>query len=201
MSRKFLNIGGGTKDIPVPAFFDNWEHHLLDIKQMDGKEKPDFLMDSRTLKFNTDLKGIYDAVYCSHNLEHYYRGDLSSVLAGIYHVLQPTGFAFIRVPDVVGAIQDMVEKGLEFHDLVRPEHPQLHYVQYHDIIYGRDSFKDINPTQSHRQAFTINSLCTGLKYAGFKYFYSSERKEDMEFIVIAFINPPLEEYKYMLSLD
>src|SRR6266446_7887238 len=41
----------------------------------------------------------FDAVYCSHNLEHYYRHDGATVLRGFLHVLKPDGFAEIKVPD------------------------------------------------------------------------------------------------------
>ncbi|HET9736059.1 MAG TPA: hypothetical protein VFP62_12375, partial [Burkholderiales bacterium] len=66
--RKLLNVGGNTKDIPLPENYRGWENVLLDI---DARGNPDVLCDAREL---TKLAGAtYDAVYCSHNLEHYYR--------------------------------------------------------------------------------------------------------------------------------
>jgi hypothetical protein len=35
---RVLNVGGGSKDIPLPLHYANWRHDLLDI---DPKGKPD----------------------------------------------------------------------------------------------------------------------------------------------------------------
>jgi predicted SAM-dependent methyltransferase len=94
--KRVLNVGGNCKAIPLPEHFSGWEHILLDI---DRKDDVDIVCDARRL---VDLEGNkFDAVYCSHNLEHYYLYDAHKVLAGFHHVLKPNGFAHIRVPDVV----------------------------------------------------------------------------------------------------
>ena len=65
---KVLNVGGNNKSIALPPHFAGWEHILLDI---DRKGNPDIVLDARKL---TQLApAAYDAVYCAHNLEHYYR--------------------------------------------------------------------------------------------------------------------------------
>ena len=96
MTRRVLNVGGNSRRIPIPAHFSGWEHHLLDI---DPAGAPDIVCDARELQALPAAS--YDAVYCSHNLEHYFRHDLPRVLAGFLHVLKPDGFADIRVPDML----------------------------------------------------------------------------------------------------
>jgi predicted SAM-dependent methyltransferase len=67
-TKSVLNVGGGTNSIPIPVHFEGWRHDLLDI---DPQRMPDLLCDARGLRKLPS--GVYDAVYCSHNLEHYYR--------------------------------------------------------------------------------------------------------------------------------
>src|SRR5262249_57181696 len=62
--------------------------------------------------------GQSDAVYCSHNLEHYYRHDVPRVLAGFLHVLKDSGFAHIRVPDIAEVMKVSVERGLDIDDVL-----------------------------------------------------------------------------------
>ena len=105
---KVLNVGGNSKAIALPPIFDGYEHLLLDI---DPTGKPDLLCDARELTSTPAAQ--YDAVYCSHNLEHYFRHDVPRVLAGFIHVLKPQGFAFIRVPDIQEVMRIAVERRLE----------------------------------------------------------------------------------------
>ena len=81
--KKVINIGGNNKDIALPPWYEGWEHVLLDI---DASANPDIVCDAREL---SSLPGAsYDSVYCSHNLEHYYRHDVKKVLAGFAHILK-----------------------------------------------------------------------------------------------------------------
>src|SRR6266567_113293 len=67
---RVLNVGGNNKKIQIPACFAGWEHVLLDI---DPKGSPDIVCDARRML--TLPPSQFDAVYCSHNLEHYYKHD------------------------------------------------------------------------------------------------------------------------------
>lgn len=83
---KFLNIGGGSKAIPVPTYAD-WEQLLLDN---DPRGDPGMVCDAR--KLVTLPPKQFDAIYCSHNLEHYYRHDIPKVLDGVIHLLKDDVF-------------------------------------------------------------------------------------------------------------
>jgi SAM-dependent methyltransferase len=108
MSKKVLNVGGNSKAISIPKHFEGWTHDLLDI---DPRGKPDIVCDAR--KLTTLAPDLYDAVYCSHNLEHYFAHDVPKVLRGFHHVLKPDGFAEIRVPDIALLMRTVVEKDLD----------------------------------------------------------------------------------------
>ena len=43
---KVLNVGGGSKATPIPAYFSDWQHDLLDI---DDRGNPDLVCDAREL--------------------------------------------------------------------------------------------------------------------------------------------------------
>jgi hypothetical protein len=108
---RVLNVGGYDKSIAIPAHYSGWEHLLLDI---DPTTSPDICADAREM---TELvPAAYDAIYCSHNLEHYYAHDLTRVLAGFLHVLKSDGFAEIRVPDLGVLMKNVVERFLDIED-------------------------------------------------------------------------------------
>jgi predicted SAM-dependent methyltransferase len=102
--KKVLNVGGNSKAISLPPQCADFDHILLDI---DPKGAPDIVCDARKL---TSLDaGQFDAVYCSNNLEHYYRHDVRGVLAGFLHFLKENGFAHIRVPDIQELMRITIE--------------------------------------------------------------------------------------------
>ena len=110
--RKVLNVGGGPKTTPMPAIYQGWEQVYLDV---DPRCKPDVVCDAREL---TRLKGgEFDAVYCSQNIEHYYRHDAIKVLLGFVHVLKADGFAHVLTPDIGELMRVVVEKNLDIDDV------------------------------------------------------------------------------------
>lgn len=164
--RKVLNVGGNSKKIPIPAQYDGWEHVLLDI---DPKGHPDVVCDARDL---TNLPGAeYNSVYCSHNLEHYYRHDVEKVLAGFLHILKDDGCAYIRVPDMGELMQIVAQRGLDIDDFLyqSPAGP----ITVSDVIYGygEEIKKSGNDFYAHKTGFTQKSLRTILLNAGFPFVY------------------------------
>src|SRR5438093_12598675 len=86
---------------------------LLDI---DPGVSPDILFDARKL---AELEPCqFDSVFCSHNLEHYYRHEVPMVLAGFLHVLKEGGLAHIRVPDLNGVMRAAIEHKLDVDDVL-----------------------------------------------------------------------------------
>lgn len=124
---RVLNVGGNTKDIPLPELYDGWEHYLLDI---DEKANPDILCDARNM---FGIKEKFDSVYCSHTLEHFYPHEVPKVLQGFKHVLDKNGFVYIKVPDLEAVIQK-VAKGMRLDEPLYTS--QMGTITPLDMIYG-----------------------------------------------------------------
>lgn len=191
---KVLNVGGNSKQIPIPGYFAGWEHLLLDI---DPRGNPDIVCDARLL---TELPPAqFNAIYCSHNLEHYFRHDVAKVLAGFYHVLSDDGFVDIRVPDMGELIRLVAEKGIDIDDFLydSPAGP-IHVI---DVIYGlgREIEESGSDFFAHKTGFTEKSLITRLYMSGFKTVFTSA--SNLEVRAIAFKAEPTEFAKELLGLQ
>ena len=192
--KKVLNVGGNSKDIPIPEQYDGWEHFLLDI---DAKGNPDVVCDAREL---TDLpQADYDSVYCSHNLEHYYRHDVEKVLAGFLHVLKDDGFAYIRVPDMGELMQIVIQRGLDIGDFLyqSPAGP----ITVMDVIYGygKEIESSGNDFYAHKTGFTQKSLMAALQNAGFSIVFI--RAGELEILALAFKSPPSDYAAELFKLE
>jgi len=159
---KLLNIGGNSKSIPLPAIYQGVIHHLLDI---DPKGNPDVLCDARKLG---EMKGLeYDIIYCSHNLEHYYKHDVIKVLLGFKKALKKGGAIHIVVPDMMAVFKEMISKDMDIDDILYQS--ALGPIMISDVIYGyskqiEESGQDFF---AHKTGFSINSLSSIVQEAGF----------------------------------
>ncbi len=160
--RRVLNVGGGSKTIAIPEHYQGWQHLLLDI---DARGEVDVVLDARDLELLES--GQFDAVYCSHNLEHYYAHDVRMVLAGFAHVLKPEGFVEIRVPDIEGVARTMLERGLDIEDTLYVA--QVGPITVRDVFYGygREIEQSGQDFYAHKTGFTRASLTGALQRAGF----------------------------------
>ena len=193
-SDKVLNVGGNSKLIPIPAYFDGWQHDLLDI---DDRGNPDLVCDARELM--SLEPGQYDAVYCSHNLEHYYRHEGLKVLQGFVHILKDDGFAEIRVPDIAKVIAAVQERQLDLDDVlyVSPAGP----ISAHDVMYGLQS-EIVSSGQdfyAHKTGFTNKSLMKFLSQGGFRHIFLAEGVE-LAVDALAFKTEPTARQRALLDL-
>lgn len=160
--KKVLNVGGNTKQIALPSQYAQFQHILLDI---DPKGQPDIVCDAREL-FSLEA-GQFDAVYCSHNLEHFYRHDVPRVLAGFLHVLKDRGFAQVKVPDLQDVMQQTLARGLDIEDVLyeSPAGP----IKVLDVLYGYGPQIEHSGQDyfAHKTGFTKKSLSHALYSAGF----------------------------------
>lgn len=192
--RKVLNVGGNSKEIALPPEYAGWEHVLLDI---DPKGNPDIVCDAREL---TRLPGsIYDSVYCSHNLEHYYPHDVAKVLAGFSHVLKEDGFIYIRVPDLGELMRTVVKTGLDIDDFLYQS--STGPITVRDVIYGHgvEIERSGNDFFAHKTGFTQKSLTHILKAAGFQWVFTDIG--NLEVAALAFMNEPNEYAKKLFELS
>ena len=182
--KRLLNVGGNSKGIELPPQFDGWEHLLLDI---DPRGNPDLLCDARNLL--TTPEDQYDAVYCSHNLEHYLAHDAVKVVLGFHHIIKPGGFALIRVPDMGEVMRRVVENGLDIEDELYVS-PDGFSISVKDVMYGwgKEIEESGQDYYAHKTGFTEKSLLELLYRCGFSHVFSG--KADLEICAFAFLRLP-----------
>lgn len=191
--QKVLNVGGNSKDVPLPPQYAGWEHVLLDI---DPRGNPDIVCDAR------ELSGLpastYDSVYCSHNLEHYHRHDAVKVLAGFAHVLKTEGFAFIRVPDMGEVMRTVVQRNLDIDDVLYQS--AAGPIMVRDVIYGYgvEIERSGNDFYAHKTGFTGKSLKSLLESAGFRWVFT--RLGNLEVAAVAFLEKPTDHAAKLFNL-
>lgn len=181
--RHVLNVGGNSREIPLPPQYAGWEQVLLDI---DPRRDPDLVCDARELAKLPPR--LYHAVYCSHNLEHYHRHDVPKVLAGFTHVLKPGGFAHIRVPDMGELMRTVAAKALDIDDFLYES--AAGPVTVLDVIYGYSAEieRSGNDFYAHKTGFTTKSLEAALLRSGFRRVYTHSTQ--LEIVAVAFLDEP-----------
>ncbi|KFL37419.1 class I SAM-dependent methyltransferase [Arenimonas donghaensis] len=191
--KRVLNVGGGSKDIPLPPQYAGFTQVLLDI---DPTGQPDICCDARELA--TLEAAQFDAVYCSHNLEHYHRHEVHGVLAGFRHVLKPDGFAQIRVPDIPAVMKSVVERGLDLEDTLydSPAGP----ISVLDVVYGLGRQIQASGVDfyAHKTGFSNRSLTRALERAGFSRSFSA--LGNFEINALAFTGEPSPEARALFGL-
>lgn len=194
--KKFLNVGGGSKDTIIPEQYNGWKHILLDI---DESVAPDIVCDAR--KLGTLPAGEFDAIYCSHNLEHYLRHDALKVLQGFLHVLKDDGFAHIRVPDIQEVMKKVVTSNLDIGDILY--NSAVGSISVRDVIYGYE--KQIEETgqdyYAHKTGFSPQSLKDFMHQAGFPIVGVGANSDCYEITAFGFKQAPNEEVKRLFNIN
>jgi len=133
--------------------------------------------------------GSYDAVYCSHNLEHYFVHDARKVLQGFAHILKADGFAEIIVPDIGAVIRLIAQFDLDLADGII-ESPAGE-ICGRDIIYGwaQQIEQSGNDFFAHKNGFTHKSLRLMLQEA-FGFVVTIPAAERLELRALAFRQKP-----------
>ena len=194
-ARRVLNVGGANKATAIPPHYNGWEQLLLDI---DPRGKPDIVCDARDLR---SLEGNqFDAIYCSHNLEHYYRHDAVKVLLGMHHVLKPDGFVEVVVPDLETVIEHVLERKMDVSDVLyeSPAGP----ITVLDVIYGfgkeiEESGQDF---YAHKTGFSPKNLRQTLIASGFHAVYVFVARDAFEVRAFAFKSAPTLQDRNLLGL-
>jgi SAM-dependent methyltransferase len=193
-AKRVLNVGGSSKAIAIPDAYAGWEHVLLDI---DPKSGADVICDAR------DLYGLpgesFDAVYCSHNLEHYYAHDAIDVLLGFAHVLRSEGFAHIRVPDIGEVMRVVAQREMDIDDVLYQS--AAGPINVRDIVYGYQSQIESSGEDffAHKNGFTQPSLKALLTDCGFRHLFLGSG--EFEIIAYAFKHEPDAFHRQLLRLD
>jgi len=192
-----LNVGAGSKHKEIPSHYTGWEHRRLDIDPGCGA---DIVCDARELRERVPPASC-DAVYCSHNLEHYYPHDGERVLLGFVHVLKPDGFAEIRVPDIGEVLRAVASRGLDLEDelYASPAGP----IRVLDVVYGwqEEIARSSKEFYAHKTGFTAKSMARALSQAGFATAFLVPPMAMYELRVFAFRQAPTEVQRRLLGID
>lgn len=191
-----LNVGAGSRLKEVPPHYAGWEHLRLDIDPDCGA---DVVCDARLLGERLP-SASYDAIYCSHNLEHYFPHDGERVLRGFAHVLKPDGFAEIRVPDIGEVLRAAVSRGLDLEDelYASPAGP----IRVLDVVYGwqEEIARSGQEFYGHRTGFTAKSLARALSRAGFGVVFLVPPMAIYELRALAFRITPTDAQRALLGI-
>ena len=192
-ARRVLNVGGGDKSIPIPDRYNGWEHLLLDI---DARPGVDIVADARKLK--SLEPGTFDAIYCSHTLEHFYYHDVPLVVQGFHHVLTPSGFIELRVPDLLAVMNEVITKNLDIEGILYQS--RAGPIAVLDVIYGfrAEIQRSGNDFFAHKTGYSRDSLRRILGENGFPVTFSQRKSFDI--FMIAFKQPPDEFARKLLNI-
>jgi predicted SAM-dependent methyltransferase len=153
-TRCVLNVGGGSSNIGLPPYYATWRQDRL---YNNPAYNPDVLMDARNL--GTLPAGTNDAIYCSHNLEHYQRHDAVKVIQGFAHVLKPEGFAEVLVPDLLWVMREVLQRNLDIDDVLYLTPDKQLPILVRDVLYGYHvEIEQSNNFFAHKTGFSPASL-------------------------------------------
>src|SRR5918994_442233 len=129
VAKRVLNAGSGPySPKKLHAVFQGWDEVRLDI---DPRAKPHLVSSI------TDMKAVipepaYDAIWCSHNIEHLYAHEVKPAFLEFRRVLKPGGFALITCPDIEAVAKLIVSGKFETPAYMSPAGP----VAALDMVYG-----------------------------------------------------------------
>ena len=123
------------------------------------------------------------------------------VLTGFLHILKPSGFADIRVPDLRVVMRAFVERNMDIEDVlyISPGGP----ITIRDVIYGwgLEIERSGNDFYAHKTGFTPSSLKAFLESAGFRTIYISPNEDAFEVRALAFKGVPTDAQRELLQLS
>jgi len=119
------------------------------------------LQDVHTLGFRRE---VFDAVYCTHTLEHTYNG--YQAISEIFRVLRPGGILFVIVPDHTRYYGDTF---IEANEVVPLEQQPLGF--FEDILFERRGFR--SRIERNQFPFTMKLLVAVIIEACFELQYAA----------------------------
>ncbi|MFZ4805463.1 MAG: class I SAM-dependent methyltransferase [Synechococcus lacustris] len=191
--RRVLNVGGQSRGIQLPTPYASFEQVLLDLDPTVGAN---IVLDVREL---TSLEPQqFDAVYCSHNLEHVRQHEVPIVLAGFRHVLKPGGLAHIIVPDLQELMLVCVQQGIDLDGLLY-ESP-MGPITPLDVLFGHGGMiaQSGQDFYAHRTGFSSRTLANVVEASGFSPMFCQQG--NLELNLITFNGNPDPELAALFDL-
>ncbi len=141
-----LAVGSGSEPL------DWWAPYKVVRLDIDPRTTPDIVASMVDLG---DI-GPFDAVYCSHALEHLYPHEVPVALREFHRVLRPLGVVVIVVPNLAGVPAT---------DEPLPGSPHLTGLH---LYYGEAALIEEFPHMAHHSGFVPATLRAVLTAAGFE---------------------------------
>lgn len=135
----------------VPEWLGHAEEVRLDIDERHSPDVVASIMDMGDV-------GTFDAVYCSHCLEHLATHEVDVALREFLRVLRPGGMAYVIVPNLEGIVPD------ESVVYESPSGP----ITGRDMYYGHAALSAENPYMAHKTGFVGVTIEAALRRAGFQ---------------------------------
>jgi ubiquinone/menaquinone biosynthesis C-methylase UbiE len=156
--KTLLHVGCGNT--PKPDGYGGYTETRLDSDQTVGV---DILASIVAMPMLKDEE--FEAVYCSHTLEHVYHHEVTMALAEFFRVLKPGGMVEILVPDLQGIGSRLAAGELDTPIYLTTMGP----IAPLDLLYGhRASVAQGRLGMAHKTGFTQQTLRTALHRAGFE---------------------------------
>ena len=195
--RVLLHVGCGSAtidNIPLSGFAQaNWREIRLDA---DERVAPDIVGSMTAMPAVAD--GSADAIYSSHGVEHLYWHDVPSALAEFRRVLNDDGFVVITCPDVQAAALMIAEDRMFETAYLSDAGPITPF----DILYSYRPFVAANPEwMSHHCGFTLTTLMSVLREAGFAVVHGLRRLQGFDLWVLASKSLRSESEMAALAVD
>jgi SAM-dependent methyltransferase len=162
-AKRFLNAGSGPPVRAMHAAFDPvlWTEVRIDI---DPSTTPDLIGSI------ADMQGVvedasFDAVWCSHCIEHLHDHEVLPALREFKRILNDEGFAILGCPNFEAVARIAVSEDIESVAYLSPAGP----VRLLDMVFGHSpSIKDGSVHMAHRTGFTVDRLGRLAAKAGFE---------------------------------
>src|SRR5579871_5732908 len=152
--RRVLNAGAGPRSARQlhPGFRKpGWQEVRIDVDPTAEADVVGSITDMAAA-FTGDS---FDAVWCSHVLEHLFAHEVPAALAEFRRILSPSGFALITSPDIEAVAALVIEHGLDHIAYVSLAGP----ITALDMLYGHSaSIARGRPSMAHHTGFGSASL-------------------------------------------
>ncbi len=161
--RRVLNAGSGppsNRHLHPIFTTGHWDEIRLDIDPQAQAHLTGSIVDMSALV----VAQSFDAVWCSHSLEHLYAHEVPRALSEFVRILKPDGFALISSPDLETVAALVAARGLDDPAYMSPVGP----ITPLDMLFGHSASIARGLTfMAHNTGFTCTSLGNALAQAGF----------------------------------
>ncbi len=144
-------LHAGCAGNPLPDWLKGYKETRLDIN---AAYQPDVVASMA----NMGEIGRFEAIWCSHTLEHLHPYDVEKAMREFYRVLSPGGFALICVPD----LEDAKPTNEKVYDSMEGPITGL------DLFYGMSKLVAEVPYMAHYTGFIAETLKGAMEAAGFE---------------------------------